>query len=243
MILDLKAPHQIYKAKDGRRLTGVTTYLGVIAKPQLMKWYADEERKGVLDCVARGVALPDGPFAEVKRDKAADLGTVTHAQIEAYLNNDTLSEEGIPEDIYRQSFHGLARFREWWHDNRLSVFASEHQFVYESEFMSYGGTVDIVAQDQYGKLVLIDVKTTKKSRYWPYDEVYAQVAAYTHGVKSHFDVTRCMAVRVGKDTDDAIQAVEFTQGQIHNGWMLFTAAYDAYEAKKALARATKEAAK
>lgn len=236
MILDLKAPHQIYRANDGRKLTGVTTYLGVIAKPQLMKWYADEERKGVLAATAAGKALPDSPFAEAARDRAADLGTVTHAQIEAWLKNDELSPQGIPDDIYKQSFNGLARFQEWWKGRGLAVFDTEHQFVYEGVSMAYGGTIDIIAQDSQANLWVIDIKTTKKSRYWPYDEVYAQVAAYANGVKPYFKIHSCMAVRVGKEAGDEIQAVEFTKSQMYDGWALFEAAYNAYEAKKSLGR-------
>ena len=48
MVLDLRAPHQVYKTKDGRRVPGVTTVLAELNKPYLMNWYGTEEREGIL---------------------------------------------------------------------------------------------------------------------------------------------------------------------------------------------------
>lgn len=248
MKLDLKAAHTIYLNSAGKPLTGVTTYLGVLAKPSLMAWYATEERKGVLAEVERylkesGVSafppdLPKRPFAEMKRDGAADLGTVTHARVEAFLKNETLDPEGIPEDIYKDSLNGYTRFINWWISEGMSVVHSELSMVVEDNWRNYGGTADIIARDREGNLTLIDLKTSKKSRGWPYAEIFAQVAAYANAYEHNYGhkAARIVIVRIGKEAKDSIQVVEVSEAKRVEGWHLFCAAYDAYEAKKALER-------
>jgi hypothetical protein len=235
--LDLRAPHQKYFQHNGRELTGVTTYLGVISKPHLTKWYANEERKGVLAAVACGQALPEAPFAEASRDDAADLGTIVHARIEAWLTGDELEPDGLPEELYAESVHGFERFREWWTTHGFSLVHSEYQLVYESETssMAYGGTIDIVAVDPEGRVTIVDIKTTKKSYYWPYAETIAQVAAYeTAYSRLGNRVDRCIALRVGKDRTDTVEAVELTDEHRKSGWDMFCDAFNLYESKRAV---------
>lgn len=233
MKLDLNAPHQKYVSDGGLELTGVTTYLGIISKPHLMKWYASEERKGVLAAVAAGEGLPETPFAEASRDGAADLGTVVHARIEAWLKGDELEPDGIPEPLFEDSIHGFERFREWWTANGFTLVESEHQLVYDTTEMAYGGTIDIVALDPDGKLTIIDIKTTKKSYYWPYAETIAQVSAYAEAYqRSLRGVDRLIALRVGKDRNDSVEAVELTDNHRTFGWAMFKAAWNLYENKR-----------
>ena len=238
MKLDLKAEHTIYRHSSGARLTGVTTYLGVLAKPSLMNWYASEERKGVLAAMESGKPLPKGPFAERKRDKAADLGTITHARVEGFLKSDPLDPEGIPDDLYAASEHGYLRFLNWWSSEGMSVVESEKVMCFEDIGMAYGGTADIIAQDRTGRLTLVDLKTSKKSRYWPYAEIYAQVAAYAVAYENieGTPIDRICIVRIGKEVDDDLQVVEVDPEQKRAGWGLFRAAYHAYEHKKELER-------
>ena len=247
MKLDLAAEHTVYKGKAGNRLTGVTTYLGVYAKPQLLGWYASMERDGVAKALKDGRPLPlkkDGKplwFAEAKRDKAADLGTVVHFRAECWLKDETAEGEGIPPDLWSESQHGLDRFISWWEGEGLELVASERILIYEDGVMSFGGTADIVARDRQGRRVLVDLKTSKASPWWPYDEVYGQVAAYAEALHLLDDerVDRILVARIGKEPKDELQVVELTEEQRKAGWRLFQAAYDGYEAKKALERTRK----
>ena len=243
MKLDLKAEHTVYKDSEGKRLTGVTTYLGVLAKPQLMGWYASTERAGVLAAIKAGTPLPEKCFAEAKRDRAADLGTVTHARCEAWLLRDELERDGIPADLYEKSQHGLDRFVAWWTEAGFTLLHSERVLVYDDGRMAYGGTADILARDKAGRTVLIDLKTSKASPWWPYDEVYGQVAAYAEACANDpntaLDVERIVVARIGKEPGDELQAVELKATQRAAGWRLFCAAYAAHEAKKELGRLTK----
>lgn len=249
MRLELRAPHQVYKGSDGKRLPGVTTVLGGLAKPHLLGWYADMERQGVVRYLKSGLELPTRengkvlPFAEIKRDKAADLGTVTHALCEAWLLKDTLDPAGIPADVYEQGQHGLGRFVEWWQEQGFSLLHSERVIIYDDGKRRYGGTADILAHDKSLRVVLVDLKTSKASPYWPYDEIFGQVAAYASGAENDpkvaLDVERIVVARIGKEPGDVLQTKELTERERAAGWRLFCAAYDAYEAKRELAAAQK----
>lgn len=244
MKLALRAPHTVYKGSDGKRLPGVTSILGELSKPQLLGWYAEMERDGVQRYLKTGLSLPlrdNGkilPFAEIKRDKAADLGTVTHAFCQAWLLKDTLDPDGIPAEVYEQAQHGLGRFVEWWGEQGFALIHSERIVIGEVGSRHYGGTVDILAHDKSLRVVLVDLKTTKASPWWPYDETYGQVAAYAEGAANDprlaLPVERIVVARIGKEPNDTIQAVELTQKERVAGWHLFCAAYDAYEAKREL---------
>ena len=87
----------------------------------------------------------------------------------------------------------------------------------------------------------MDLKTSKASPYWPYDEVFGQVAAYAEALHLLDDerVDRILVARIGKEPKDELQVVELSESQRKEGWRLFSAAYDAYEAKKALERTRK----
>jgi len=237
MKLDLKAPHQKYFHKDGKQVVGVTTYLGVLGKDALMPWAAKMEREGVIEWFKAGKQwwdLPKPYFYAGHTSKAADLGTIAHARIEAWLHGTTLDPSGLDEALYAASEAPLKRFQEWWDGEGLTLVASEEQLVHPA--LRYGGTIDFVARDRGGKLVLGDIKTTKANASWPYPTVIAQVAAY----RSLWDyqgvphIERCVVVRVGKTEDDLGQQVWLSPAKLDAGMRLFLAAEDAYEAQREL---------
>jgi hypothetical protein len=251
--LDLKAPHQTYRRSDGTRLTGVTTYLGVLAKPQLLGWYAAQERDGIKAALAVGGNIEamfptkkDGKplwFAEAKRDKAADLGTVTHARCEAHDLGVELEPHGIPADLYEQSLHGLSRYVEWKAEAGIKMVHVEQVLIYDDGKMAFGGTADRLAVDSKGRWGILDLKTSKASPWWPYDEVFGQVAAYGKAADNDPAVAiHCewhKAIRIGNSKDDEIQVYDMSDRQVEAGWALFQSAYGATEAKKALEKLRK----
>jgi len=236
MKLDLKAPHQKYFHADGKQVCGVTTYLGVLGKDALMPWAAKMEREGILAWFAAGKQwwdLPKPYFYAGHTSKAADLGTIAHARIEAWLHGTTLDPSGLDEALYAASLAPLERFQEWWDGEGLTLVASEEQLVHPE--LRYGGTIDFVARDRGGKLVLGDIKTTKANRDWPYPTVIAQVAAYRELWEKHGEpISRVVVVRVGKTEDDLGQQVWLSPAKLDAGMRLFLAAKDAYEAQREL---------
>jgi len=253
MKLDLGAEHTIYTTKDGTRVPGVTTILGELAKPHLMKWYANEERAGVIETAAAlhainqfdmenlVRALPLKPFAEAKRDRAADIGTVTHALCEGWLTQDPLERDGIDDTTWTMAQHGYDRFRRWWDHEGFTLRHSE--LVMVSELERCGGTADIVARDRDGRLTLIDLKTSKASPYWPYRETFGQVAAYAaiwteqeQHADSSQDITRIVLNRIGKTAGDHGQVYEVSDHERTGGMDLFMACLWARRATQHLNR-------
>lgn len=183
--------------------------------------------------------LPKPYFYAGHTSKAADLGTIAHARIEAWLHGTTLDPSGLDEALYAASLAPLERFQEWWDGEGLTLVASEEQLVHPE--LRYGGTIDFVARDRDGKLVLGDIKTTKANRDWPYPTVIAQVAAYKALREAYYAavgpdaiIERVVVVRVGKTPEDLGQQVWLSAKKLAAGMRLFLAAKDAYEAQREL---------
>jgi len=248
--LELEKPHTVYKNAAGKRVPSVTTVLGALAKPHLLRWYANEERAGILRYMESAglpmtakdleawLPMSQGkplPFAETKRDKAADLGTITHARIEAWLRQTTLDPGGIPPDLYQRSAFGLNRFTKWWAEQFFTGVECERKLV--SEALQVGGTADIVTLNAVGA-ALVDIKTSKASKRWPYAENIAQVAAYAEMLEEADEapIRQVWLVRVGKELDDTIEAVQLTDGQRTGGLALFGGALQCHLVMKQLAK-------
>lgn len=64
-------PHTIYRTADGKRVPGVTTVLGIMNKPALVKW-------------ANTLGL-QGIDSSAYVDETARVGTLAHEMIQEYL--------------------------------------------------------------------------------------------------------------------------------------------------------------
>lgn len=187
LTLDFTASHTVYKNAAGKRVPGVTTILGILNKPALLKW--------AWQCGKDGLEL------ERTRQVAADVGTVAHALCEAHLRGMELERGNIAPDVMGKAETSFLRFLDWWDREQLRVLHSELQMV--SERWQVGGTLDVLAERQDGKVVLCDLKTSKGI----YDEMLIQVATYaamyeeTHGRM----VDECFIVRIGKEDADDLE--------------------------------------
>jgi hypothetical protein len=188
--------HQRYRTADGEVVPGVTTVLGVIEKPALMKW--------AWEC---GMA---GEDYRKSRDKAASIGTLAHWLVECHLRGlEPDTSEFAAADIGKAE-NAVLKFMGWWEGAGYRLLASELQLVHEVE--KYGGTLDILAVRRDGGVVLVDIKTSKAI----YPEYFRQVAAYgelyefsrpfderlTLDGKSPPPLSEYAIVRIGKEADD-----------------------------------------
>lgn len=150
--------HTRYRLKNNRIVPGVTTVLALLAKPALIHW-------------AWKLGLDGEDYRKVK-GKAANIGTITHYLVECDMK-DREPELGDykPNDVEqaRRAFQG---YLDWKRQYKLIPLEVEYGVV--SEDWEYGGTLDCVALDTDGALVLLDVKTSKGI----YDEMKYQLAAY-----------------------------------------------------------------
>jgi hypothetical protein len=249
MKLDLRAPHQKYFTKSGKQVPGVTTVQGILAKDALLNWTGVEERNGILAFMGDGVwsaerlraALPKTAkgtpalFSVAKRDRAADVGTIAHARIEAWHKGMTLSPEGLDPADYAKSEAPFLRFKAMWEREGLKLIHSELQMV--SDLWEVGGTADCIAETPTGRIQLRDTKTGKP---WyngrPYATQISQVAAYasmflqTTGTK----VDDIIIDRIGREEDDPGDTYELTREEREKGLSLFVSALQAYNCNKAL---------
>lgn len=155
----MPTPKEGYYTADGTRVPGVTTVLGLLAKPALIPW-----------AYKRG---KDGLELYESRDKAADIGTLAHAMCEAHLLGKAPAAvlEGQPVELAAQAEVAYAAFVQWLGQTRAEVVSVEQPFV--SEAHRYGGTPDIVLRID-GKLAMGDLKTSNAL----YREAAIQIAAY-----------------------------------------------------------------
>lgn len=173
----------------GQRVIGVTTALGVIDKPALRQWVADQTAAyaavNAEQLLARSEEQAfnmlrfyhsrtkssdfDDPVYETANahtgvlDDAADLGTKMHEFFEAELNG------WFQPDLYRDEEVQMAeQLLIWLAENEVDVHATEAT-VFGG---NYGGTADLFANVN-GVATCLDLKTSRNI--WP--EHHAQLAA------------------------------------------------------------------
>ena len=120
--------HQRYRLTDGTIVPGVTTILGVLNKPALVKW-------------ANNLGL-QGIDSSAYVDETAKIGTLAHEMVQEYLGGPEWDRSTYNAGQIDLAENAVLSFFEWERRN-VSSFETvfiEKQFV--SETNRYGGTVD-----------------------------------------------------------------------------------------------------
>ena len=152
--------HTVYKTADGVRVPGVTTVLGILAKPALIAW-------------ANKMGLA-GIDTTKYVNAAADAGKACHAMIEAHLNREVFDESEYDDETLSLAENGYLKYLDWEGQHELTDIHSEMPLV--SEAWRFGGTVDLYCKLD-GVPTLIDFKTNQSGIY---DEMMHQVAGGYH---------------------------------------------------------------
>lgn len=204
--------HTVYKTVDGIRVPGVTTVLGVLNKPALIKWANDLGLQGI--------------DSTKYRDAAASIGTLVHAMVEAHLKGLELDVTDFTPNEIQQAEVGFKKFIDWKTSRNFEIIASEQSLV--SEINRYGGTIDCVAKVD-GKITLVDFKTGKGV----YDEMFAQVSAYNELLKEHgIHTEEIMILRIGRNDDEGFEVRTLQTSDIASYFNIFKSCLDIYEVKK-----------
>jgi len=175
-------PNRHIYYKDGKRLKGVTTYLGIIDKSvALGKWYQEitvdfllkaikEKKKFNID-----LAIESAVQNDILKQQAADLGTQAHEWCERYINNKIGIKGAESPDMPEEPMvlQAVTGFLDWEKENKPKFIESE-KVVY-SKKSGYVGTLDIEAMIDK-KRMLIDLKTSNGL----YNSVRLQTAAYAY---------------------------------------------------------------
>lgn len=168
---------------DGKKLTGVTTIIGVLDKPALVSWSANTavdyikekgEDFGFEDesIIVKKEELENARKAWCKkRDNAGDVGTMCHAWIEEYAKSKINSTEYSPKYENEQVEKMVEKFIKWSEENNIKFLLSEQKLY--SEKYWYAGTVDLLIERE-GKKYIADIKTAKDI----YQTNFIQMAGY-----------------------------------------------------------------
>lgn len=183
---------------DGKPMTGVTTILGVIAKPALINWAAnmaaDYVKDNLTDIEELEKVCKEARKAHVRtRDKAADKGTNVHEEVEKIVN-DAIENGGKLIHTTHESKQ-VQKFLDWAHENDVTFLASEFRVYSEKHW--YAGTADLLFEME-GRKYIGDVKTGKAV----YPSYFFQMAAYRlahEEMTGDSDIDGAMVIRLGKD--------------------------------------------
>lgn len=161
---------------DGQKIVGVTTALGVLDKPALVNWAAEQAAKRAVDEWDELAQLPISQRLERIRYGARDVtraaalrGTQIHDLGQKLADGE---EVDVPAE-HRGPVEAYARWLDRWD---VEVIATETPLCHTQH--GYGGTADLWGRvgKRDNAVCLLDVKTGKGV----YDETGLQLAAYRY---------------------------------------------------------------
>lgn len=186
---------------------GVTTILSVISKPYLMPWVAKvcgEHTKKILTRVATKYALSPR-FIETLykrskkqhlliRDRAADIGSRAHGIFDAMTKAKALIGEKTDVDPDIQV--AVDGFISWIGLKTLKIELGDTKIA--DTTLGYGGSLDALASDPSGRLVVVDYKTSNRIS----PDYALQVSAYCNAFAKTYGLDylpEAYIVRFGKE--------------------------------------------
>lgn len=190
---------------DGKAMTGVTTILGVIAKPMLIQWAANmavgyiDERLENIGKNYSGVEMIQHLADELpnilqeaksahrkKKEDAGDKGKDVHAQIEVLIKSSL--DTGTPISGSSDN-EQVQHFIDWAVSNKVKFLVSEEKVF--SRKLWVAGTIDFVCEID-GEVWIGDIKTSSAI----YPEHFFQTAGYQKLMEDMADDDGGMPVNV-----------------------------------------------
>lgn len=212
-ILNKTRAHTRYRTADGTIVPGVTTVLGILNKPALVKW-------------ANNLGL-QGIDSNKYVDSKADVGKICHYMIECDLKKKKPDLSEFSPTGVDQAENGFLKWLDWRNGKALELIGSEMELV--SEKNRYGGCVDIYCLLN-GRKTLIDIKTSGSGIY---DEMRHQVSAYREMlIENGHEVDDVYILRVGRSEDEGFQYEKI--GKLDTHFAIFTHCLEIYRLQKAL---------
>lgn len=211
------------------RLTGVTTYLGILDKPALIPWAVGltvdyiRDHLDVINQEPNKILKEAQDEAQKQRDIAAEIGKAIHAWIESHIKGE---EPEMPQDP--KVLQGVNAFLDWVADNKVKFLWSE-KIVYSKKF-GYVGTADLGVQIGKKKY-LADIKTGNGI----YTEAILQTAAYLEAIneenqwikntKEKYDGR--IIIRISKETEEEYN--ERMQKKLDDGKIIEIPKYEIFK--------------
>ena len=163
---------------NGKPLIGVTTVLGVIAKPALIQWSANMAVDYVRDhIVENGLniygtdrfeeMLGEARFSSrTKKETAGEWGTTLHKAVENWIK-----DGDYPENLDDMAMRCFCQFMIWANKEGVKFIESEKHIWNKNLWI--GGICDLVIEIK-GKKYIADIKTSSGI----YNEAFFQMGAY-----------------------------------------------------------------
>lgn len=185
---------------EGKDVIGVTSVLGVIAKPALISWAANTAVDYVAEQIEPGKSYDELELDAVwqaakkahwtKKTDAGTIGSFVHKFVEQYIKGEN---PAVPVNEGLQN--SANQFLSWVKEHDVKFLASE-QPIYSKQY-NYAGTLDFICKIDH-KLYIGDLKTSSGI----YDEYWLQTAAYRQAREEEFVNEKYagqLIVRIGKD--------------------------------------------
>lgn len=202
--------HQRYYNKAGKQLPGVTTVLGVLAKPALVPW-------------ANGLGL-QGINVREYVDVLATVGKLGHEMICCHNKGVKFEGAGYPSDLIDKAENCFLSYLSWEKQHKVEPILCEAPLV--SELYGFGGTVDMLAKVD-GVDTIVDYKTGKAI----YSEHIYQVAAYRQLVtESNYFPSAVRILQIGRDETEGFSEKVVTDTV--REWQLFEHCLAIYQLMK-----------
>lgn len=159
----------------------VTGIVGLLDKPFLRQWTANECAKHVQESVVPGQVLDEVQVAQLtqaaryawkqKRDRAQTVGSIVHDWAEEFIGRMVEGQDAPELPVAPQARTGVEAFLRWWESAGLEPLAVERMAFHPGEM--YVGTFDLLAKSG-DRTILVDYKTGSGV----YEEHHFQTAAY-----------------------------------------------------------------
>lgn len=213
-------PTQPYATLDGKPVPGVTTIIGAglaWGQPALMQW---AEKCG-----------REGKSHVEERDRAARIGTITHARIEAYLGGAPVDLATYAPEEVTESEAPFKAFVEWKKGVALRVRRLEAALV--SEEYRYGGTLDIDGiLGEHG--AILDLKTSSQIRPSNLIQLAAYRQLWRENVGYRAPLPKCVLIHIPRGCKRA-KILTVKPDALDHAWTVFHALLRIYHAQSNLA--------
>lgn len=208
---------------NGKRATGVTSYLGIKDKSiPLVIWAVDLFKNFLLEIEGNGIGkitrahIEEGAMLhKVRKEEAATIGDIAHTWIEQHIKGE---KPEMPEDP--KVIIAISGFLDWVKEHKVKFISSER--VVYSKKHGFIGKMDIEAKVD-GDLCLVDIKTSNGL----YNTYSMQTAAYVKAdeEESAREYKGRWLIRLAKETE-----TDYNDRMIKKGKKEFTP-YVAFEAR------------
>ena len=208
--------HIRYRLADKTIVPGVTTILGLMAKPALVPW-------------ANKLGLQGIDVSKYVDDKA-DIGTLGHAMVTDKLSGVETDTKDYSENQISKAENCALSFWSWEKEHPIEeVFFVERPLV--SEAHRFGGTLDIYAKIN-GRREIIDLKTGSGI----YPEHTWQVATLKVLLEENgFPVDGTRIINIPRAESESFVGRVVTSRENEIGWQIFKSLLSIYNLKKEVA--------